>query len=74
MKFEQSKWTAKEPQNKEKHFIVIKVYRNLDDRQIIDKIDIQAVYTNKIYQVTPKELLDKNDWTRGWKSIGQIRG
>lgn len=60
-----SKWTATSPQNKEKHFIVIKVNKNKLDAQVIDSIIIQAVMTNRELLIKPKELLGPS-WSKGW--------
>lgn len=59
-----SKWTAIEPKNKEKHFVVIKVSNNTEDPQIVDFIIIQAVMTKNEYKILPKEL--NTSWIVGW--------
>ena len=61
-----SKWTALRPKNKEKHFIVIKVYKNEIDSQKIDSIDIEAVYTKKVYNIDPQLLENEEVWSIGW--------
>ncbi len=62
-----SKWTAVTPQNKEKHFSVIKVVKNPEDPQIIDTVILEAVMTGKSYNLNPQELKNRNLWQEGWK-------
>lgn len=61
-----SKWTAVQPQNKEKHFIVTKVFHNEMDPQIIDDVIIEAVFTRKEYRVKASELRVTDNWIKGW--------
>lgn len=69
-KLKNSKWTAVQPKNKEKHFVVVKVEMNDDDPQIVDRILLEAVMTKSIYTLAReqiKELSDKKIWLSGWK-------
>jgi len=63
----QSKWTACQPKNKEKHFIVTHVEKNSMDNQKIDYIIMTAVYTKKEYKMNYKELSNNSCWIQGWK-------
>ena len=60
-----SKWTAKNPINKEKHFIVIKVNVN-NNEQKIDSIILQSVLTRREYLKTYIEFKNEDDWITGW--------
>lgn len=62
-----SKWTAVNPINKEKHFIVIKVILNDLDNQIIDKIIIESVLHKNEYNISYGELKNAQLWIQGWK-------
>lgn len=68
-KLKNSKWTAVQPKNKEKHFVVIKVVVNEDDPQVVEKILLEAILTKSVYTLTRenlKELNDKSLWRSGW--------
>ena len=68
-KLKNSKWTAVQPKNKEKHFLVIKVVINDENPQIIEKIFLEAVLTKSIHILNRenlKELNDKTLWRSGW--------
>jgi tryptophan-rich hypothetical protein len=61
-----SKWTALRPVNKEKHFIVDHIERNLEDPQLIDFIRITACLTRQTYQIKPQDLKNPDKWMPGW--------
>jgi tryptophan-rich hypothetical protein len=61
-----SKWTAISPKNKEKHFIVTKVFVNIEDPQIVDSLVIEAIYSNRSFKLKPIDLLDTLVWKKGW--------
>lgn len=62
-----SKWTSVNPINKEKHFIVTKVLKNLNDSQVIDFVLIEAVFTKRVSKVLPISLSNRELWIEGWK-------
>ncbi|SMC81344.1 TIGR02450 family Trp-rich protein [Polynucleobacter kasalickyi] len=62
-----TKWTAVQPLAKNKHFIVTKVIQPEDDSNIIDLIEIEAVYSKKILQISWRDLQDDTKWLQGWK-------
>jgi tryptophan-rich hypothetical protein len=62
-----SKWTAVNPMNKEKHFSVIKVLKDSDDPQLIYSVTLEAVLTGKSFNLEPKDLRDREIWLEGWK-------
>lgn len=59
-----SKWTASEPKNKEKHFIVTKVIR--DENEQIIECAIEAVLTKNAYTINWQDLKDSDKWRQGW--------
>ena len=60
-----SKWTAVNPVNKEKHFIVSKI--TFDDENIITSCRLEAVMTKRILVINWQDLKDDEIWIHGWK-------
>jgi tryptophan-rich hypothetical protein len=60
-----SKWTAREPQLQERHFIVTRLIRNEDEK--IVACDLEAVISRNIYPVEWQQLRDSSKWITGWK-------
>ena len=59
-----SKWTATEPQNKEKHFIIVDV--EYDDDNNVVLCSIEAVMTKRQYEIQWRDLNDATQWRAGW--------
>ena len=64
-KLHHSKWTAVEPKNKEKHFIVIKVLK--DDHDRVQEVVLEAVLTKRVWQMPWRDLKDTSIWLAGWQ-------
>ena len=62
-----SKWTAAIPQNKEKHFMVIKLITPMLPLTQIELIELEAVHSKRSFVLPWRELNDKNYWIQGWK-------
>lgn len=60
-----SKWTSTQVKNKEKHFVIIKVLFD-EDQKIIECV-IQAVMNQNEYDIDWRNLKDKNLWKIGWQ-------
>jgi tryptophan-rich hypothetical protein len=60
-----SKWTAVSPQNKEKHFLVIKL--NEDEFGVVMSCTLEAVLTRKGYKCNWQDLKDRTRWLTGWR-------
>ena len=60
-----SKWTAVEPQNRERHFIVTRLLRDDDDR--VTACELEAVINRNSYTIDWRELKDASRWLTGWK-------
>ncbi len=60
-----SKWTAVQPKNKEKHFIVTEL--EFDDDKNVVSCEIEAVITKRLISIEWQELKDINNWVCGWK-------
>ncbi len=62
-----STWTATQPQNKEKHFIVTKLIEPEALGAQIEFIEIEATYSKRRIQLPWRELTDEAKWSQGWK-------
>jgi tryptophan-rich hypothetical protein len=61
-----SKWTAAQPRNKEKHFLVTELLLD-DDEQTVIGVALQAVMTGNVQQLPWQALQDAEHWRIGWK-------
>jgi tryptophan-rich hypothetical protein len=59
-----SKWTAVNPLDKQKHFLVTHVSE--DDQNKIVACKLEAVLTRIEYEFDWRELKDRNRWLAGW--------
>lgn len=60
-----SKWTAAQPHNKEKHFLVTELFR--DDEGTVLEIELQAVMTRRAERLAWQTLQNADDWKIGWQ-------
>jgi len=60
-----SKWTAAQPHNKEKHFLVTELFR--DDEGTVLEIELQAVLTRRAERLPWQTLQNAECWKIGWK-------
>ena len=60
-----SKWTAAQPRHKEKHFLVIELFR--DEEGTVLEIELQAVMTRRGERLPWQTLQDAEAWKIGWK-------
>ncbi len=61
-----TKWTARQPQNKEKHFLVVKVLEPSEEGAPIEKVVIEAVMTKRQWTIDWRSLSDQAQWSQGW--------
>lgn len=61
-----SKWTALQPRNKEKHFIVVRLIEPEDPAQAISEVELEAVYSRHSHIIQWKTLTDAAVWRQGW--------
>jgi tryptophan-rich hypothetical protein len=59
-----SKWTAVQPVNREKHFIVTKLLR--DENEIVLQCVIEAVHSGREETLDWHELRNSDKWLQGW--------
>jgi tryptophan-rich hypothetical protein len=60
-----SKWTAAQPVNKEKHFLVTEVQRDTDER--VCTCLLEAVLSKREQLIDWRELCDAEKWLQGWQ-------
>lgn len=60
-----SKWTAAQPQNRERHFLVTELIR--DEQDNILGVELQAVLTQRSQQLDWHHLQDSERWLQGWR-------
>ncbi|MDH1442778.1 TIGR02450 family Trp-rich protein [Pseudomonas sp. GD03721] len=60
-----SKWTAAQPQNRERHFLVTELIRDEEDN--ILGVELQAVLTQRSQQLDWRQLQDSERWLQGWR-------
>ncbi len=60
-----SKWTAVQPQRKQRHFIVSKVIRGNDET--ITGCELESVISKQINIIDWRQLKDSAVWIMGWK-------
>ncbi|WP_417775996.1 TIGR02450 family Trp-rich protein [Stutzerimonas xanthomarina] len=60
-----SKWTATQPQNKEKHFLITELLR--DENGVLVQVELQAALTQRSQWIDWRELRDDQRWLFGWQ-------
>jgi tryptophan-rich hypothetical protein len=61
-----TKWTAAQPQNREKHFVVTKVLEPRVPAAPVEFVELESVYTRRSRVIRWRELADGNVWLQGW--------
>lgn len=62
-----SKWTAAMPQNKEKHFLVVRVIEPEIPEGRVEFIELEAVYSQRRFLLPWRDLTDTHLWLQGWR-------
>ena len=60
-----SKWTAVQPQNREKHFLVTELF--CDEEGTVLQIELQAVLNQRCQRLDWRVLENSEQWRMGWK-------
>jgi|TARA_B100000780_G_scaffold262063_1_gene214914 tryptophan-rich hypothetical protein len=60
-----SKWTATNPINKEKHFLITEL--EFDENNNVTHCLIEAVISHRTQQIDWIELKESEHWLQGWK-------
>jgi len=61
-----SKWTAVEPRDNEKHFVVRRVLKKRAKETKRVCVEIEAVISKRVRMLSLLELGDTARWARGW--------
>ena len=61
-----SKWTAVNPCNKEKHFLVVRVIDPEKPKHLIESVELEAVLTRRCFIMPWVELMNEKQWLQGW--------
>ena len=61
-----SKWSAVTSSNKEKHFMVTQLILPEAPNQIVEFIELEAVYSKRKQLLLWQQLNDTNVWLQGW--------
>ena len=62
-KLQRSKWTALDPRNRQKHFIVTRLLRD-ENRQLV-ACELEAVIDHQSFRIDWQELRDASRWAMG---------
>jgi tryptophan-rich hypothetical protein len=62
-----SKWTAVNPQEKEKHFLATKVIDPEQPKHLIELVVMEAVLTKRSFTMRWEVLTDLTKWVQGWQ-------
>lgn len=60
-----SKWTAVEPRNRQRHFMVTGLIR--DENEKIVECELEAVINREVFTIDWTMLKNPNHWQIGWK-------
>lgn len=61
-----SKWTAVQPVNKEKHFLVRAAVKPEDDDLPVEQFELEAVHSGRTQIIHWRDLQDEEKWLQGW--------
>jgi tryptophan-rich hypothetical protein len=61
-----SKWTAAQPQNREKHFLVSQIHNPAKNQIPQGFVEIEAVLTKRRQAIAIHELQNTQQWLVGW--------
>jgi len=64
-KLKLSKWTSRNPQNKEKHWLVTDIEK--DESGVVINCELQAVINKRTIGIDWRELKQSELWLQGWK-------
>ncbi len=59
-----SKWTAAQPQNREKHFLVTELF--CDEDGTVLQVELQAVINQRCQRLDWRTLENAEQWRMGW--------
>jgi len=60
-----SKWTARRPTNRERHFMVVGCIE--DELGNVLEVELEAVLSKRLQYLPWRALRDEDIWAQGWK-------
>ncbi|WP_029533707.1 TIGR02450 family Trp-rich protein [Pseudomonas asplenii] len=61
-----SKWTAAQPENREKHFLVTELFHD-ETGTLVLELELQAVLTRRNQRIPWQNLQNAEQWRMGWR-------
>ena len=61
-----TKWTAATPIAKDKHFLVAKVVQPELPSEVVQWVDMEAIYSKTLTRIDWRDLRDDRLWRQGW--------
>ena len=61
-----TKWTAVQPVDREKHFLVTQVLEPDPPGSPVVAVQIEAVHSGRVREIGWRELRDPSRWVQGW--------
>ena len=61
-----TKWTAVKPVAKQKHFLVSRVIQPELPTDPIELVEIEAVFSKVVQEISWRDLQDDRVWRQGW--------
>ena len=61
-----TKWTAVKPVAKQKHFLISRVIEPQQLTDPIERVEIEAVFSNSVQEIAWRDLQDDRVWRQGW--------
>lgn len=61
-----TKWTAVQPRQREKHFVVTRVIQPEPPSTRIEQVELEAVHSKQVYLLHWRDLTDACLWRQGW--------
>ncbi|SDS68823.1 tryptophan-rich conserved hypothetical protein [Pseudomonas asplenii] len=61
-----SKWTAAQPENREKHFLVTELFHD-ETGTLVLELELQAVLTRRNQRIPWQNLQNAERWRMGWR-------
>jgi tryptophan-rich hypothetical protein len=62
-----SKWTAVEPRDRERHFMVIRLLEPATPDAAFEQVELEAVLTKRCVILPWRSLTDPGHWLQGWR-------
>lgn len=61
-----TKWTAVQPVSKNKHFLVARVMKPEPPSEVIEWVELEAVFSGAVMRIDWRALRDETLWRQGW--------